>query len=96
MFTVTIDDQWNEPLILIQPMDIPQGPRIQKDIDLGLYRLHTSPRHESLFISAQSVVRGALLIADSSVASCHEFFAFDLTDTDMFLRLKQIFYLNKP
>ena len=92
MFTASIDARWTEPVLLIQAAEVPTGPRVQKDIDLSLYRLRMAPRAESILVSARAVVRGVLLVKDTS--SPHDVFVVDLVDTDMFLRLKKLFALS--
>ena len=89
MFTVSLSDQWTEPIVLILPMKISNGPRSRKDVELGLYRLRACAREEVCFISAYSIVRGALLARDSS--SQTDFLVIDLVDTDMFIRVGRAF-----
>lgn len=78
-----------EPIALILPMDIPAGSRSRKDTHLGLYRVHSRSRSECIFVSARNIVRGALL-ANAYDQPGH-YFAVDMIDSDMFLRLKEIF-----
>jgi hypothetical protein len=76
------------PLVLIQPFDAHIGPRQKKDGDLCLYRVRAKPRIACEFISAYSIIRGALLVQDYDRSS--DFFIIDVIDTDMFLRMKAI------
>lgn len=77
-------------MALVQPMDKGVGgrPRIV-DQDLGLHRLKMAYRSQSRFIPLRSIVRGALLCQDSQHAD--EFVVVDTVDTDMFLRIRNLF-----
>ena len=81
------DESSMEPVILLRPMDIPIGPRSCKDVDLGLHRVRACT--DFCFVSARSIVRGALLVNDPD--SQQDFFAVDVVDTDMFLRFRSLF-----
>lgn len=81
-----------EPIALIWPMDIPsdsQNPHARKDRHLGLFRLRARPRAQCRFVSLRSTIRGAMLV--NSYDTAGDFFVVDLVDSDMFLRLKEVF-----
>ncbi|KAI0631788.1 hypothetical protein C8Q77DRAFT_1074747 [Trametes polyzona] len=84
MFTCQVDGQ-PQLLALIQSYTRPIGPPTQKDINLGFYRLHETPRTEC--ISLHSLHHGVLLIPD--FAEKGDFLVHDLVDTDIFLRMKE-------
>ncbi|KIP05748.1 hypothetical protein PHLGIDRAFT_73799 [Phlebiopsis gigantea 11061_1 CR5-6] len=76
------------PLAMILPYDAPIGPVLRKDKHLGLYRVRTPLPRKYEFVPVNSIVRGALLVEDlSTFGDC---FVVDVTDTDMFLRMKKI------
>lgn len=77
------------PIALIQPFDAPISNTRQKDQDLCLYRVRAQPRAKSEFVLVSTIVRGALLAEDPKKSG--DRFVVDVVDTDMFLRLKQIF-----
>jgi hypothetical protein len=88
MFCCTIDGV-RYPLALIQPYDVPAGPRRFKDEVLHLYRPRQKLRSSVEFISIHSIVRGALLV--NVPGSPKEAFVIDVVDGDMYLRVKSIF-----
>ncbi|KAJ7059280.1 hypothetical protein C8F01DRAFT_1220265 [Mycena amicta] len=77
------------PFALIQAMDAPTGQRTAKDKRLGFYRVREKARRQSEFISAHSIIRGALLAPDFEKPG--NYLAVDLVDTDMFFRLKKMY-----
>jgi hypothetical protein len=88
IFECTLD-KTTYTFALIHPFDAPIGPRRQKDIDLGFYRLREKPRKSAEFIPVRSIVRGALTVDDFAQDGYR--LVVDLVDTDMFLRLKSIY-----
>jgi hypothetical protein len=88
LFEYTIEDT-PYSFALIHPYDAAIGPRRQKDIDLGFYRVRAKPRQSSEFISVRSIVRGALLVEDFGRDGDH--LVIDLVDSDIFLRLKAMY-----
>ena len=95
VFLCAVSSVQTEPVVLIlQPMDIPAGQRTdsRKDIHLGLNRVISRERADCIFISASNLVRGALLTP--SYDADNNFFAVDMVDGDMFLRLKEIFWMS--
>lgn len=89
VFVCYVADEQLEPLALIQPMYIPTGCRERKDTHLGLYRLTAQPRNESVLVSTRVIIRGALLAKANDKPN--DFFAVDMVDSDMFIRLKEVF-----
>ncbi|KIP07360.1 hypothetical protein PHLGIDRAFT_71277, partial [Phlebiopsis gigantea 11061_1 CR5-6] len=89
IFACAVSKDHMEPVALIWPMDIPVGPRLQKDEDLGFYRLRARERHLCKLVSVRRIIRGAFLA--QAYDRPNEFFAVDVVDTDMFLRFKGIF-----
>ncbi|KAJ7613491.1 hypothetical protein FB45DRAFT_1112023 [Roridomyces roridus] len=87
MFSCTVEDK-SHPFALIQPMDAPVGRVSRKDRLLRFRRVRAKPRVNSEFISAHSIIRGAVLVPDFD--NFGEFIVFDLVDTDMSRRMKQI------
>jgi hypothetical protein len=77
------------PMALVQPLDKFMGPARIEDFDLGLCRLRGKPRHLSRFIALRSVVRGALILKEAG--RNEEYLAIDTIDTDMFVRLHDLF-----
>ena len=87
LFEVTMDTQ-SHPLAYVESYCRPSGSLRRKDKDLGLYRLQLrAERYE--IIHLESVVCGALLVPDSD--NPEEYLVVDTIDSDMFLRMKQIF-----
>lgn len=60
----------------------------QRDTDLHFKRVRARRRKDALVISAESVIRGALLSRDYSAANPDEYIVMDLVSTDMWWRLK--------
>ncbi len=89
IFVFKVGDNELHPFALIQPLDLPIGPKSRKDQHLHLYRLRAAHRRNSIFISLKSIVRGALLIEDPGVPQ--DFFVVDIVDTDWFVRCQGIF-----
>ncbi|KAJ7053327.1 hypothetical protein C8F01DRAFT_996815 [Mycena amicta] len=77
------------PFALIQAMDAPTGQQTVKDKQLGFYRVREKTRRQSEFISAHSIIRGALLAPDFEKPG--HYLAVDRVDTDMFFRLKKMY-----
>lgn len=79
-------------LALIQPFDSAvqlTGARRIIDRDLGLCRLKEDPRINSIIVPLRSVIRGALVVRDSS--RLHDRLVVDTLDEDMFLRCINLF-----
>jgi hypothetical protein len=83
------------PLALILPFDqpIPARDRPKKDINLGLYRvrIRARPRKSAECVFMESIVRGALLVNAFDSEHRDENFVIDTVDTDMFLRLRNLY-----
>lgn len=86
------------PLVFVEALDVPQGRRTELDQDLQLCRLR--PRrnpHRCLFLPAQAIVRGALIMEDPaakdvrSAVGREDKLVIDTIDTDMFLRIRENF-----
>lgn len=87
VFTCIVGDV-TYPIALTLPYDQPVGTRPQKDKDFKFWRVKAKPRASAECFSVQSIIRGCVLAEDSSRAN--EFLVVDMTDTDIFLRMKEI------
>ncbi|KAJ7849957.1 hypothetical protein B0H14DRAFT_2445266 [Mycena olivaceomarginata] len=87
MFSCTIEGN-SHPFAIVLPLDTRQA-ITRKDRLLRLHRLHAKPRKQAEFISAHSIVRGILLAPNFN--NVGEYFIVDIADTDVSLRLKNIF-----
>ncbi|KAJ7509461.1 hypothetical protein B0H11DRAFT_2168801 [Mycena galericulata] len=87
MFSWTAEKK-SHPFALVLPLAT-HATVSRKDRALRLHRLHTQPRRNSEFISAHSIVRGVALAPDFDNAG--EFFIVDIVDTDISLRLKEMY-----
>ncbi|KAJ7720432.1 hypothetical protein B0H16DRAFT_1432379 [Mycena metata] len=88
VFTWTSDGK-TYPFALVQPLDLGIGQRSAKDKALHFYRVREKPRHRCEFISVHSIIRGALLAPDFDKKG--DYFAVDGVDSDMFLRLMELY-----
>lgn len=86
MFSSTVEKK-SHPFGLVLPLDTHAIGR--KDRLLRLHRLHAKPRKNAEFISAHSIIRGVLLAPDFD--NYGEFFIVDIVDTDISLRLKDMY-----
>ncbi|KAH9910296.1 uncharacterized protein BXZ73DRAFT_58728, partial [Epithele typhae] len=86
VFAISIADTLY-PIIYAERLNFPPGPRTKIDKELGLHRLTDSTPPQDLFISALSVVRGALVMDDPGHGGLDRL-VVDMVDADMFLRLK--------
>ncbi|KAJ7713252.1 hypothetical protein B0H16DRAFT_1810756 [Mycena metata] len=77
------------PFALVQPLDVGIGQRSAKDKALHFYRVREKPRHRCEFISVHSIIRGALLAPDFDKKG--DYLAIDGVDSDMFLRLMELY-----
>ncbi|KAG2034064.1 hypothetical protein BDR03DRAFT_870910, partial [Suillus americanus] len=87
VFTCIVGDV-TYPIALTLPYDQPVGARPRKDKDFKFWRVKAKPRASAECFSVQSIIRGCVLAEDSSRAN--EFLVVDTTDTDIFLRMKEI------
>ena len=81
-------------LALVQPFDAPLSlghSRQQVDYGLGLCRVKSRSRKDSIVVPIRSLVRGALTIAEHSSLHSNERLVVDALDGDMFLRCIDIF-----
>lgn len=62
------------------------------DVELELLRLREMPTANAVFVSIYSIIRGAVLIQSGEEAPhrSSDFFLFDMLDSDMFLRSREI------
>jgi hypothetical protein len=88
LFACTVDKTVYH-FALIHPFDAHTGPLCQKDKDLNFYRVREKNQNSSEFVSVNSIIRGALLVDDSGKEG--DKLVVDIIDTDMFLRMKEIF-----
>ena len=87
VFSVTIG-RTKYPLALVQPFDAPVQ-SLEKDEDLGFFRVKAQPRDKTEIFPVASIIRGALLVKDfDSLAD--EYLVVDVVDGDMFLRIKDL------
>jgi len=76
-------------LALVQPLDKVSRPLTRNvDKNLSIYRWHIRPRSRCVVIPLNSIVRGAVLVADTRYAG--DYFVIDTLDADVFLRLKNM------
>ncbi|KAJ7877138.1 hypothetical protein B0H13DRAFT_2235919 [Mycena leptocephala] len=87
MFSCTVEGK-SHHFALILPLDAPTGNVKKKDKLLRFRRVRAQARKNSEFISLHSIIRGAVLVADSDRAS--DFLVFDVLDGDTSLRLKSL------
>ncbi|KAG1887716.1 hypothetical protein F4604DRAFT_1877523 [Suillus subluteus] len=87
VFTCTVgNDQY--PIVLTLPYDQPVGACPRKDKDFNFWQVKAKPRVSTEFFLVQSIVRGCVLVEDSSRPN--EALVIDTLNTDMFLRMKEI------
>ncbi|KAJ7640190.1 hypothetical protein B0H17DRAFT_1276808 [Mycena rosella] len=86
MFSCTVEKK-SHPFGLVLPLDTRAIGR--KDRLLRFHRLHAKPRKNAEFISAHSIIRGVLLAPDFD--NYGEFLIVDIVDTDISLRLKDMY-----
>lgn len=79
-------------MALILPLDepIPRHEQSTDDTDLRLTRLRARARKHAIFISVESIVRGALLTRDHDSNFDDEFFLITTIDQDMWWRKKSL------
>ncbi|KAJ6510938.1 hypothetical protein C8R45DRAFT_1050416 [Mycena sanguinolenta] len=77
------------PFALVRPLDVRTGQRTAKDKALGLHRVRQRERKNCEFISAHSIIRGALLVPDFDKKG--DYFVVDVVDADMYFRLKAMY-----
>ena len=89
MFTVCLANS-SYPVCLVQPFDVPIGPRRAKDRELGLYRVRAH-RNVTELLFARTIIRGAPLVQDFEKEG--DFFIMDVIDHtgDLFLRCLESF-----
>ncbi len=92
LFSIVINKK-TYAVAYVQLLDEEISEHKQIDKDLCLYRVRARPRSKSIFIPIQSIVRGALLynVPDDDYSEADEFFVVDTVDSDMFLRVPEIF-----
>ena len=76
-------------MALVQPFDRTDKRTI--DRDLGLYPLRIRDRSQCRIIPLRSVKRGAVLYKDSDPKRPKHYFVVDIIDSDMFLRLTEMY-----
>ena len=84
VFTITIG-KYKYPLALVQPFDAPVD-ALEKDVDLGFFRLKAQSRAKTEIFPVASIIRGALLVRDFD-SDENEYLVLDVIDGDMFLRV---------
>ncbi|KAG1834044.1 hypothetical protein DFJ58DRAFT_719382 [Suillus subalutaceus] len=87
VFTCIVWDV-NYPIALTLPYDQPVGTRLRKDKDFKFWRVKAKPRASAECFSVQLIIRGCVLAEDSS--RVNEFLVVNMTNTDIFLRMKEI------
>ena len=74
-------------LALVQPLDkLSRRNTRSVDKNLSIYRWHIRPRDRCEVIPLNSIVRGAILVADTRYAG--DYFVIDTLDEDSFLRVR--------
>ena len=84
------------PFILAQAFDIYCDRHYKKkDKELGFIHLHQRPECKAEFFFAHSIIRGAVIFPAYDEET--DYMVFDIADTDMFLRTKEILeVINSP
>ncbi|KAF8956124.1 hypothetical protein BDZ97DRAFT_1907300 [Flammula alnicola] len=81
-------------LALVLPIDVPRMLQNRtRDEALRLRRIKPRPRASSLFIDANSIIRGGLLV-DDYASDAGEFLVVDFIDEDMWMRMKSTVLLT--
>ncbi|KAJ7116962.1 hypothetical protein C8R44DRAFT_832414 [Mycena epipterygia] len=88
LFSCIVEDK-SHPFALVQPFDAPTGRVGRKDKQLRFHRVRAKPRKNSEFISVHSIIRGVVLVPDFDKLG--EFIVFDVLDTDLSRRLKNLY-----
>ena len=87
-FTATVGQERIQ-FILVQAFDIYCDRHYKKkDEELGFIRLRQRPEYEAEFFFARSIIRGAVIFPAYDKET--DYMVFDIADTDMFLRAKEI------
>lgn len=81
------------PIALVHPFDAPLGLRLRKDKYLRIWRVRQRPALSSEFVFVQSIIRGALLVEDVGYPGTH--IVVDTIDSDMFVRVKELFTVRQ-
>jgi hypothetical protein len=90
IFGYTIDTK-DYLTALIQPMDLPPSSHHRtRNRDLRFTHVRARQRSLSVFISVESIVRGALLVEDFGAEYGDEYLVIDVVDSDMWLWLKTL------
>jgi hypothetical protein len=76
------------PLALILPFDAPIGVPTALDHHLRLHCVHSQSQAKAEFISVKSIIRGCVIVTDSTKPE--HGIILDVLDTDMFLRVKSM------
>ncbi|KAI0677658.1 hypothetical protein C8Q78DRAFT_962196, partial [Trametes maxima] len=88
------------PIAFVETFGVVRGPRRRVDQDLGLCRIRPSRvdphapadntgSGRTAFIPVESIIRGALIVADHGTPG--DYLVVDTIDTDMFLRIQEFF-----
>jgi len=77
---------------LVQPLSARTGLTRRMDRDFRLHRVKAVPRASSVFIPISSIIRGAVLVPDTTRTD--EYFMFEHVDSDMFLQMNQDIDIN--
>ncbi|KAJ6538842.1 hypothetical protein DFH09DRAFT_1090277 [Mycena vulgaris] len=88
LFSFTVEKK-SHTFALVLPLDAPTGWMSKKDKALRFHQVCAKPRKKSEFISAYSIVRGALLAPDFNKPE--EFIVFDVVDGGMSLHLNSLY-----
>ncbi|RDB28873.1 hypothetical protein Hypma_015251 [Hypsizygus marmoreus] len=88
IFSCRVDDT-EFKMAYIYPLDAPPGTiHRRRDRDLGFYRLRSRLRKDCMFISVESIIRGALIAKD--YAKDGDYLVVDCVDADLWRRMKQL------
>ena len=88
-FICRLENGEQYPLLLVQQMEPVE--RLPMHKELGLYPFKAAHRSKCRVVPLQSLVRGAVLYGDTGHRRAGHYFAVDVIDSDMFLRLKSWF-----
>ena len=87
MFT-TPSEAKTDAWVLIQPLDAQVPQPSSQERDFQLFRIRAKARTSSRFISAQSIIRGVVVIPTYITEG--DYYVFDLLDDDIFFRVRTL------
>lgn len=97
VFTLQISSEVY-PIALIQPFKRAKatGATLQKDKDLRFFRLRKQKDVQTEFIFVRSIVCGVVLVPARDKDKPDDYLVFDVMDSDMLLRIKELLNYQHP